>query len=118
MKHHNKALTSVLCLSLSPALSQVGATPPFDWVKVISEKTNSLRACARPSSLESRRLTELPSEKLVLLASLDPGAISDGCHISIYSSEDKQKVYLSVTGGLSNHIRMYFGPFRATGEDF
>jgi hypothetical protein len=94
------------------------ATEPADWAKLLSARASALSTCALPAGLENRRLEQLPKERLVAVFRTPNAATADGCGISVYSSEDKQRIYVSVGGGLANHIHFHLGPFRYDGSDF
>jgi len=94
------------------------ADEPVDWGKLVSVRANMLSTCAVPVALESRRLKQLPRERLITVYSSAITAMKDGCEFTVYTSEDKQRIYISAGGGLANHIDIYLGPFRSDGSDF
>lgn len=105
---------SVFALAIAPTL----AAEPADWRQLLSVRANSLSTCAIPASLETRRIAQLPKERLIAVYSNAITTVKDGCGVTVYTSEDKQRIYISIAGGLANHISVHLGPFRHDGNDF
>lgn len=111
----NRTLVVVV---LSAWVAAVVGAESSIWETLIEPDRAVMSACRVPAHLDNRRVDELPAQRMRMVFRGGNPAVSDGCVVVVLSTVDTGNVYVSLRGGIDDHIQINLGPFRPDGTDF